>query len=108
MVPIWSWLVDHYVIDLWSLYHLLTWGAAALFVQLLRPLEWRLVLLLSLVSGYGWEIGETHLEKLHHAQWTEPFLNRWVSDPFFDVAGSFAGWFLAILILKVFAQRKRR
>lgn len=105
-IPVWTWMLEHYVIDLWSLYHLLAWFGGLFILQIFQRLSWHGVLVLGLLSSYGWEVAEYHLEIIHHAPWREPFLNRWVSDPFFNMVGAFLGWGLCCFLIRKWASKK--
>lgn len=54
-------------------------------------------MLMALVLGLGWEMIEMDTGFLQ-GQYGEPWQNRWVSDPIFDLLGAYIGMFLGTLL----------
>jgi hypothetical protein len=86
-----KWLIDNYVIDTWTIIHLLFW-ALLVFIFPKKTPFWQ-VLFLCTVIAFAWEVTEMHMEDILQRRYREPFLNRWVSDPIVDVTGSLMALF---------------
>jgi hypothetical protein len=86
------------IVDAWSVAHVGAWALLLLLLSLAYPLKARGVFWVALLTGFGWEVGEVYLRNLYHAQYGEPWINSWLSDPAFDIAGAYVGWWFASLV----------
>ena len=98
------WLVDNYVIDLFTIYHVLLWASFGLLMARFR-MGLFASLGLGLLVGISWEIAEL----LWIEPWLgfrEPWLNRAVADPIADVLGTWLGWEMGVALRKAYFGSK--
>ena len=82
-----QWLIDNYVIDIWSLAHFAIWMFCGMFCIWEYTLTFKQTLVIGLFSAYWWECMEPMLFAIYGSRFGEPPLNSWVADPVCDMIG---------------------
>jgi hypothetical protein len=80
-------------VDEWTVIHFSIFCACAGYLTMTKLPVWG-IMLIATVAGFGWEFIELHFESQQDTYHGEPWHNRWISDPIFDLAGAGLGIWL--------------
>jgi hypothetical protein len=87
-----EYLINNHILDLFTLWHLLTFVGVGMVYRGLAKADLYTTVLYALCLGVSWECLEIFLEM--RWGWVEPDLNRWVTDILADLFGAIIGWTL--------------